>query len=279
MKQFTTSDGLQLAYRDTDNRDGIPVLCLAGLTRNSLDFEFMMPHVPSGFRVIRLDYRGRGGSDRDPDHLNYHIPVEARDALELLDHLGLDRAAIIGTSRGGLIAMVIATFAKDRLSGVLLNDIGPDLAPVGLERIMGYLGMDPGYTDYDQAAETIQAINADEFPNVPPEKWRRAVTHWFDDTADGLKINYDPKLRDAVLAHFSEPLPDAWPFFDALADLPLALVRGTNSDLLSDEAAQKMRARRPDLIYSAVADRAHVPFLDEPEAVAVLHEFLGKLTT
>ncbi len=281
MKYFTSSDGLRLAYRDDDKSGGkgIPLLCLAGLTRNSLDFEFMAPHIPDGFRLIRMDYRGRGGSDRDPNHLNYHIPIEARDALELLDHLGLPRAAIIGTSRGGLIAMAIATFAKERLSGVFLNDIGPELRPVGLDRIMGYLGIDPGYADYDQAADTIAAISADDFPNVPLEKWRRAVTQWFDETPNGLKINYDPKLRDAVLAHFTEPLPDAWPFFDALAGLPLALVRGTNSDLLSEEAAQKMRARRPDMGYSVVADRAHVPFLDEPEAIAVLHEFLGKLTT
>ncbi len=283
MKHFTTSDGLRLAYR-IDGKDGgnkggggTPLLCLSGLTRNSLDFEFLLPHIPAGFRVIRMDYRGRGGSARDPNFMNYHVPIEARDALELLDHLGIDRTAIIGTSRGGLIAMALASAAKTRLLGVFLNDIGPELDPDGLTRIFGYLGASPPYKTYEEAAATLSALLEGEFSGVPLTRWREAVTHWFDETPDGLTLNYDPKLRDAVLAHFTDPAPDAWPYFDAFAGLPLALVRGGNSDLLTPEGAQKMRTRRPDMIYREVANRAHVPFLDEPEALEALHEFLGAL--
>ncbi len=136
MPCFTTSDGLSLYY--TDQGEGLPLLCLAGLTRDGRDFEFVAPHL-AGLRLITLDYRGRGQSDwGDPS--TYQIPVEGRDATELLDHLGIDKAAVLGTSRGGLIAMVLAATAKDRLLGVALNDIGPEIAPEGLEVIKNYLG-------------------------------------------------------------------------------------------------------------------------------------------
>jgi len=130
MADFTTKDGTRLHY--TDEGTGIPILCLAGLTRNSADFDHVAPHLPTMMpvRLIRMDYRGRGQSDW-ADHETYTIPQEAEDALALLDHLGLDKAAILGTSRGGLIAMLIAATANERLLGVALNDIGPEIAPAG----------------------------------------------------------------------------------------------------------------------------------------------------
>ena len=137
MARFTTSDGLSLHY--TDAGDGPPILCLAGLTRNSADFSFLAPHL-SGYRLICMDYRGRGQSDHAPDFMTYNILREGRDAIELMDHLGLDRVTLIGTSRGGLIAMALAHAHPGRLSGVVLNDIGPEVAAEGIARIMDYVG-------------------------------------------------------------------------------------------------------------------------------------------
>ena len=149
MQHFTARDGLTLAYQDEG--EGLPVLALAGLTRNSDDFNFVAPHL-SRIRLIRMDYRGRGSSDWGP-YQTYSVPQEADDALMLLDHLGIDQAAILGTSRGGLIAMGIAATAKDRLLGACLNDIGPVIDPRGLDYIKGFLGRRPSARFYKDAAD------------------------------------------------------------------------------------------------------------------------------
>ncbi|MCP5088930.1 MAG: alpha/beta hydrolase [Rhodobacteraceae bacterium] len=274
MRKFSTSDGLSLAYRDEG--DGIPVLCLAGLTRNGEDFDFVAPYL-AGTRMIRLDSRGRGSSDHDPDWQNYQIAVEARDAMELLDHLGLDRVAVIGTSRGGFLAMTIAAVAKDRLLGVFLNDIGPELMPEGLELIERYVGRRPKYESIAEAAAD-RPRTVPEFHNVPASRWREEAERLWVERPDGLDLNYDRKLRDGTVAALATEQPDLWPLFDCLADLPLALVRGENSKLLSRDCAKKMQERRPDMIYKEVADRGHVPFLDEPECLAALKDWLEILS-
>lgn len=272
MPKFTTSDGLSLHY--TDEGSGQPVLCLAGLTRDGRDFDYLAPHLP-GVRLIRLDYRGRGASDwGDPG--TYTIPTEGRDALELLDHLRLERAAVLGTSRGGLIAMVLAASAKDRLTGVALNDIGPEIADTGLRVIEGYLGRNPSWKTLDEAvAKRAAAMPA--FEGVPESRWREEVEKFYRETPEGLVITYDPRLREAVLGGGAQPMPDLWPLFDALGGLPLCTIRGANSDLLSEATFAEMQRRRPDMIAAEVPGRGHVPFLDEPEAVDALSRWLRML--
>lgn len=273
IKSFKTSDGLTLAYRDEGQ--GTPVLCLAGLTRNGTDFNYMAPHAPD-VRLIRLDMRGRGHSEFDPDFNNYNLLREGQDILELLDHLNLSQVAIIGTSRGGLISMGLAAAHHDRLLGVMLNDIGPVLDPIGLEAIMGFLGKRPAFKTYEEAAAKLPLISIG-FANVPKDRWRdEAEIRWME-KPDGLHLRYDPKLRDAIEAQSHGDNVDLWGFFDTYAGLPLALVRGENSDLLTRETVSEMRRRRPDMIYAEVKDRAHIPFLDEPECLAVLEQFLKKI--
>ena len=272
MPHFTAPDGTNLHYDETG--DGQPLLCLSGLTRNATDFDYVLPHL-SGLRVIRMDYRGRGGSDW-ADPATYTIPVEAQDALALLDHLGIARAPILGTSRGGLIGMTLAAVAKARLAGLCLNDIGPEIAPAGMDAIRAYVGRNPAEKTYDEAAGMRAALLAG-FEDVPEGRWDVEVRKHYHETADGLQINYDPKLRDAVLATADQPMPDLWPLFDALQDLPTALIRGANSDLLSPETYAEMRRRRPDMIATEVPGRGHVPFLDEPEALAAIHAWLEQL--
>ena len=272
MPRFLASDGTGLYYSDTG--DGLPLLCLAGLTRDHRDFSYLAPHL-TGVRMICLDYRGRGRSDW-ADPATYTIPQEGLDAVTLLDHLGLKRAAVLGTSRGGLIAMALAATVRDRLLGVALNDIGPEIAPAGLEVIKGYLGKRPVWKTHDEAAEARPTV-MQGFANVPAGRWRAEVEKFYPQLPDGLGISYDPKLRDAVLTSGAQPLPDLWPLFDALAGLPLCALRGAGSDLLAPDCFAEMRRRRPDMIAAEIPDRGHVPFLDEPAALDALRRWLGML--
>lgn len=272
LQHFNAADGTRLAYRDEG--EGLPLLCLAGLTRDGRDFDYLAPHlVPAkAVRLIRLDSRGRGGSAH-ADPASYTLPNESRDALALLDHLGIDRAAVLGTSRGGLIAMGLASFAKGRLRGVCLNDVGPVVEPAGLEKIKGYIGRAPRFRTQAEMAAAMPGLNPD-FPGVPPERWAEEVARHTVQTATGLGLTYDPRLRAPVLAAFDAPPVDLWPWFDALEGLPVALLRGANSDLLSRETAAEMRRRRPDMIFAEVPDRGHIPFLDEPDSLAAIRAWL-----
>jgi len=271
MKQFTTSDGLTIAY--DDQGEGKPVLCLPGLTRDMRDFEPLLAARGDRARIIRMDLRGRGASDWDRNPMEgYTVPVEGRDVIELLDHLEIPRAVIVGTSRGGIIAMLIAAVAKPRLAGVLLNDVGPKIEQSGLDAIMGYLGKRPAAKTHDQAAAGLARFYAGAFPDVDVAAWKVWAERWYDQAPDGLQLRYDPALRDVVAA--GGPAPDLWPFFAALADVPLAALRGGNSDLLSSETFEAMKAARPDMIAATVPARGHVPFLDEEESLSTFDKLM-----
>jgi pimeloyl-ACP methyl ester carboxylesterase len=274
MNRFVTSDGIGLAWQEEGA--GLPLLCLPGLTRNNSDFDELAAALGGRHRLIRLTLRGRGLSDRDPDFTHYNVGVEARDVLEFLDDLGLAQVVIVGTSRGGLVAMMLAATAKDRLAGVLLNDIGPELATEGLEMIMTYLGVTPRARTHTEAALALRARMGARFPGLPDAKWLSLAERWFDQGPEGLRLNYDPRLREPFEAAAGQPAADMWPLFDALEGVPVAVVRGANSDLLTAETVAAMRARRPDLIVAEVPDRGHVPFLDEPEALAALEALVAR---
>ncbi|MEM8592110.1 MAG: alpha/beta hydrolase [Pseudomonadota bacterium] len=266
MPYFTATDGARLFY--TDEGDGTPLLCLAGLTRTGRDFDYVAPHLPP-CRLIRLDYRGRGQSDWSGPS-SYNLQREGTDVIELLDHLAIEQTAILGTSRGGLIAMGLAFTSKARLLAVALNDIGPKIEAAGLAAIKEYLGRRPAFRTLDEAIALRAKVMAG-FANVPETRWAQEVILHYRGALDGLDITYDPTLRDAVLGNEAQAAPDLWPIFGALEGLPLALIRGANSDLLSKETADEMAARRPDMIRADVPDRGHVPFLDEPEALNAIH--------
>ena len=277
MNRFTTSDGLSLAY--WDEGAGVPVLCLAGLTRNRMDFDDVAAKIGGEVRLVRMDYRGRGASDWALDHTTYSIPREALDAIELLNHLGIERALILGTSRGGLIAMTLAATAKDRLLGVILNDIGPEIAEVGLDFIKTYIGRAPEAKTYTALGTAMAGALETVFTGVTAARWAACAPRWFEETPEGLTLQYDAKLRDAVLEAGAQPMPDLWPLFDALEGLPIGLIRGANSDILTSDTAAEMRRRRPDMAFAEIPDRGHVPFLDEPEALAVIRAVIAKVSS
>ena len=271
MPRFEAEDGIRLHY--LDEGEGLPLLCLPGLSRNAADFDHVAPHLDR-VRRSRPDSRGRGRSDR-AEPSSYTVRQESRDVLALMDHLGIARAAILGTSRGGLIAMALAATVPDRLIGVALNDIGPEIAPAGLETIKGYLGLRPAQATWEEAARA-RAETWTGFEDVPHQRWLAEVRGHYEETPDGLELRYDPKLRDAVLGGAVQPAPDLWPLFDALKPLPSALIRGANSELLTAETAAEMRRRHPEMIFAEVPGRGHVPFLDEPEALAALNDWLAR---
>lgn len=269
--RFPAEDGAMLAYRDEGA--GLPLLCLPGLTRTMADFDYLVPHLPP-VRLIRMDYRGRGASEWTGP-ATYTVEQEGRDALRLLDHLDVGKAAILGTSRGGLIGMVLGAVARDRVLGLCLNDVGPEIARDGLTRIFDYVGRNPAGGTHQGYAERLS--RSPGFDGVPMSRWLEEARKLAVETPNGLRLPYDPALREAFLKAFDGPPVDLWPLFDAMAGLPLALIRGANSDLLTAETIGKMRARRPDMAFAEVPGRAHIPFLDEPEAVALIRGFLGGL--
>jgi len=265
---FHAPDGTRLAYADEGT--GLPLLCLPGLTRSMADFDYLKPHLPP-LRLIRMDYRGRGASDWT-GAATYTVEQEGKDALALMDHLGVAKAAILGTSRGGLIGMVLGAVARNRVLGLCLNDVGPEIGREGLTRIFDYVGRNPAGRTLQGYAERLSRTPG--FAGVPMSRWLEEARKLAVETPDGLRTTYDPALRDAFLAAFEGPPVDLWPLFDALAGLPLALIRGANSDLLTAETTAKMRARRPDMAFAEVPDRAHIPFLDEPASIALIRGFL-----
>ena len=266
---FDGPGGTQIAY--ADHGIGLPLLCLPGLTRTMADFDYLRPYLPP-LRLIMMDYRGRGASGHSGAD-SYTVAQEARDAVALLDHLGVAKAAVLGTSRGGLIGMVLAATAKDRLLGLCLNDVGPVIERAGLLRIADYVGRNPSAKTHAELARMMPGFNPG-FANVPPARWLAEAQKHYHQTDTGLQITYDAALGQAFLAGLNGPQIDLWPLFDACASLPLALIRGANSDVLSAVTAAEMQRRRPDMMFANVPDRAHIPFLDEPQCIGVVHQFL-----
>jgi pimeloyl-ACP methyl ester carboxylesterase len=227
--------------------------------------------------VIRTDYRGRGQSGWADDPLAEYTPVvEGQDAAALLAHLGVARATLIGTSRGGIIGMLLGAARPDLLTGLVLNDIGPVVEPAGLEFIMTYLGRDPGFGDFDEAAARMRAVYEAGFPDLTDAQWLAYARRSFADDGGRPVLNYDPRLRDAMAAALDSASPDLWPVFDALAGLPVLTIRGENSNILSAETLAGMAQRRPDMDHVTIANRGHVPFLDEPPALAAIDQFLER---
>jgi pimeloyl-ACP methyl ester carboxylesterase len=271
MQTFKAEDGTSLAYRI--DGQGLPLLALAGLTRDNRDFDYLARHLPADIRLIRLDSRGRGDSAWAPPE-TYTVGQEAKDALALLNHLGLDRVAIIGSSRGGLIGLVIAATAKHRLLGLCFNDVGPVVERDGLLRIGTYVGIEPAVPTLAEVADRMQSAMPG-FSHVPALRWQEETIRHYVQLDGRVGLTYDPALRVAFDTAMAAPFPDLWPLFDACEGLPLALIRGEASDVLARPTAEEMRRRRPDMLFAEIPARGHIPFLDEPEAVRVVNQWLG----
>jgi pimeloyl-ACP methyl ester carboxylesterase len=268
-----SADGLKLHAKviGPDDSTALPVLCLPGLTRTTDDFDDIAraiaddPAAPR--KVVSVDYRGRGLSDYDPDPAKYAVPVELGDVLTIAASLGISRAILLGTSRGGLISMALAAAQPQLLAGVILNDIGPALEMGGLMKIKGYIANPPPRQTWDEAARGLKELFANVFPSLSDAEWMAWARRAFREKAEGgLERTYDLKLAHTLDGlDPANPLPQVWELFDKLAGVPLMLIHGGLSDLLSLQGVQDMIARRPDIDLMTVADQGHAPLLaDKP---------------
>ncbi|HEX8570988.1 MAG TPA: alpha/beta hydrolase [Caulobacteraceae bacterium] len=281
---WTSADGLNLYARDYPGADGpakLPVICIHGLTRNSRDFEEVAPRIAAqGRRVLAVDVRGRGRSDYDQNPANYQPPVYGGDMIALMAQAGIARAVFVGTSMGGLITMAIAAMNPPAVAAAVLNDVGPELSPVGLGRILTYVGGRKGPVEsWDDAADFAQSINGLAFPDAGPEHWRAFARRIFREENGRPVLDYDPKISQAFAAYDpSRPQPDLWPLFQAFTTGRRVLfVHGGISDLVDDPIAERMRAVDPELVYARVPNVGHAPMLTEPEAREALDRFLAEV--
>jgi pimeloyl-ACP methyl ester carboxylesterase len=252
------------------------LLCLHGLMRNSRDFEDLAPHLATRYRVIVPDVRGRGFSARDPAFNNYQLPVYIRDTQALLSGLGAARVSIIGTSMGGLMAMVLAAMQPGLVTGMVLNDVGPELDPAGIERIRGYAGKSSPVRNWAEAIAQARRIYGSAWPDLSEARWESLIRRGYRADAQGIpEVDADPMIGEP-LRDTQAAASDLWPLWSALAQIPVLAIRGEHSDILSAATLARMQ-KNPACTTLTVANRGHAPLLDEPECVAAIDVFLAAL--
>lgn len=280
-----TIDDLTLYARDYPPlapETGAPVICLHGLTRNSRDFEIIAPRIAAlGRRVIVPDMRGRGQSANDPDPAHYVPAVYAQDVVKLMNDLDVQKAVFIGTSMGGLITLVIAATAPDRIAASVLNDVGPQVNTSGLTRIASYVGNVQPVASLQEAAAAVRATNGSAFPDKLDDDafWLAFARRTFRVRDDGqFELDYDPLIALAFADFDADaPAPDLMPYFQALANKPVLSVRGEHSDILTAEGAERMRDASERVEAITVQGRGHAPALDEPDAWDAILDFLARV--
>lgn len=281
---FRTMDDLTIRGVDYGDRlsENVPLVCLPGLTRSTRDFEeiaaLLSLDEEAPRRVLALDYRGRGRSDYDRNWTNYNILTEAQDVLNAIVAAGLKDVAILGTSRGGIIAMLLSTMRPGIISGVILHDIGPQIDVTGLLKIKNYVSHMPLPRSWDDAADVLRSIHKSSFPNYTTDDWKRAARLTFKDQ-DGLpKIDFDPALAKTLSSITADdPPPNLWPQFMALRSKPMLVIRGGTSDLFSQEALETMDRAHPTMRSITVPNEGHVPNLMNDAVVYEIKTLLAKL--
>jgi pimeloyl-ACP methyl ester carboxylesterase len=276
---WTSPDGLRLYTRvyESEAAGAATVLCLHGLTRNSRDFEDLAPHLQTRHRVIVPDLRGRGLSARDTNPQNYQPAIYVQDVLALMDIVGAAQVTVIGTSLGGLLAMMLGVGYRNRIAGIVLNDIGPEADPVGIDRIKGYAGRLPPPKDWSDAIAQTRTMFGDAWPNLSEQRWSTIVRRGFREDASGaLHVDADPMIGEMLRAA-PAATANLWPFWNVLRGIPMLAIRGERSDILSAATFARMKGENPDLEQLEVAQRGHVPLLDEPECLAAIDAFLGRI--
>jgi len=277
---ITAQDGLRLHVRAWGPRlaELLPVVCLPGLARTVADFETLASALASGANgprsVLALDLRGRGRSDYDRNPKNYNVQVELADVLAVLTALAVDQAVFIGTSRGGILTMLLAVARPTALAGCVLNDVGPVSETVGLMRIKSYVGKLPQVASLHEAADVLRRLLAAQFPKLSDDDWVAFARRTFKDDGGRIVPDYDVRLGK-TLAQIdpTRPVPALWKEFNALARVPLLVIRGGNSDILSRATVAAMQTRHPAMEAVEVADQGHAPLLSDPALIARIAAF------
>ncbi len=280
---FQTDDGLRLFARDYSPPLPAltPLLCLPGLTRNSKDFETIAPWLAQTRRVIAPDFRGRGLSQYASDPATYRPDIELIDTIGLLNFLEIDRVAVVGTSRGGIVGMLMAAFFPDRLAGLFLNDVGPELESTGLLRIRSYLGVQSEFSSWEMAIANLKSNNIG-FESLSADEWQAFAQRVFKPVNGLPRIDYDPALLHtfpSVEDITAGRVANLWEFFGKIGDLPVSVVRGEHSDLLSAATFAAMKQQNAGLDATTIPTRGHAPFLDEAPAKEALVRWLARVDT
>ncbi|HWX81017.1 MAG TPA: alpha/beta hydrolase [Steroidobacteraceae bacterium] len=275
---YDSVDALRLYCRiyPAQQAGGLPVLCLPGLTRNSRDFTALATHLSGRGEVLAADLRGRGCSAWDPDPAHYQLPTYVQDAWSLLDARRLNKVLVVGTSLGALMGMVMAATQPERIAGVVLNDAGPEIDPAGLRRIAGYAGKLPPVTSWSDAAAQAKSIYGLAIPGLTDEDWLAYAHQGYRENADGIPVpDVDPKISEAFKAPPTTPA-DMWRLFSLTKSVPLLVIRGALSDLLSAATVERMAREHPKLKHITVANRGHAPLLNEPDCVRAIDAFVAQ---
>ena len=277
--RWTSADGLELYSRiyGSPAPEAPTVLCLPGLTRNSRDFEALAPHLAARYQVVCPDVRGRGFSARDPDWRNYQPSTYLADLRQLMAALGLERVAIVGTSLGGILGMMLGAVEPERVAGIVLNDIGPGIESAGLERIRGYTGLLAPVGNWNDAIAQLRSVYGKAWPALSDDEWAILARRSYRADSSGVPVlDYDPRIGDAMRA--APAAPDGlWPTFYRLDSVPMLVIHGALSDILGADTVERMRRWKPDLECVTVSDRGHVPLLDEPPVLSAIDRFLARL--
>lgn len=280
---YQSSDGLRLYARDYHCRDRDrpaprTVLCMHGLTRNSADFTGLAEHLCERYRVLAVDQRGRGRSDYDSQIANYTPLTYVQDMFTLLDILDVPEVILVGTSMGGLMSFLMSAMQPQRIRAMIINDIGPELDPRGLERIKGYVGKASPVHTWDEAVAQCRSINGVAFPDFSDEQWLEFTRGVYREEDGAPVLAYDPAIAQPMDDEESGAVPpDLWPVFAGSAAIPMLVVRGADSDILAPECVQAMRARRDNLQVVEIPHRGHAPLLTEPAALVAIDALLAEL--
>lgn len=276
---ITTDEGLSLYARSQgSDTDQLPMICLHGLTRNAADFDDIAAILASDRKVYALDFRGRSRSDYDTNWRNYIPPVYVQDVLAMMDQLNISRAVFCGTSLGGLVTMLLAQAAPDKVAAAILNDIGPVIEADGLARIQTYTGALPGASDWDDALQQLKTIYGATLQDLDDDDFMRLCRRTYREQPDGsLAFDYDQNVGRAI-REVDMQLGDPWQLFAALHDIPTLVLRGELSDILGAATVAEMAAQHPNLVSATIANRGHVPLLNEPDSVAAIQQFLGAIS-
>ena len=282
MVRFSAQDGLMLAARIFgDATDRMPVICLPGLSRNSRDFlalgHYLAQESAHPRQVVALDYRGRGHSDRDRNWQNYSILVEAQDVLAATSALGIVDGVFVGTSRGGLITMVLSAMRPGMIAGAVLNDVGPVIDGRGLARIKAYIAGSGPVSDWESAVTKLKASQGTTFPELTEEDWQTFAKAIFRHIDGQIRPDYDPKLRNVVSSiDLERPIPDMWNQFVGLCNVPVFSIRGELSDLLREDVVEEMAERHGSLERLVVPAQGHAPLLNDTTTIARIDAFASR---
>ena len=292
--RYPSKDGLSLYYREYGSSDKV-IICLPGLTRNSKDFHDLATRLATDYRVLCLDFRGRGQSEHDPKWRHYHPGTYARDTWKLMDELSIEQFVVIGTSLGGLVEMIMSAQQGSRIKAIVMNDIGPEVNPVGITRILKNAGVKAEINNWQDAETRGKFMGAHAAPNMPEEFWQQFARRTYRLNSNGIpELDMDPNIGVAIrkgvsLSNFLVKIRktgllkriggvfiDPWDSFRTV-NMPCLVLRGDISDVLSEEIVQRMQAAKPDLKSAVIPNRGHTPLLDEPESLSAIDSFLNGL--